>query len=44
MQGSSGPSLTNTREMRRYHAHRASLRARRLNLRPPGGGVEDRQP
>ncbi|WP_165390365.1 hypothetical protein [Thalassococcus sp. S3] len=20
----------------RYHAHRASLRARRLNLRPPG--------
>ncbi len=21
---------------RRYHAHRASLRARRLNLRPPG--------
>jgi len=24
--------------LRRFHAHRASLRARRLNLRPPGLG------
>ena len=23
----------------RMHAHRASLRARRLNLRPPGAGL-----
>ncbi|EEE35752.1 hypothetical protein RKLH11_3353 [Rhodobacteraceae bacterium KLH11] len=25
--------------LRRFHAHRASLRARRLNNRPPGGLV-----
>ncbi len=34
--------LTDTAAMRRYHAHRASLRARRLNLRPPGRGAKDR--
>ncbi len=25
-------------DLRRYHLWRASLRARRLNLRPPGNG------
>ncbi|SEU09377.1 hypothetical protein [Paracoccus homiensis] len=29
--------LTDHEAARRFHAHRASLRARRLNLRPPGG-------
>lgn len=29
-------SLFETQAMHRYHAHRQSLRARRLNLRPPG--------
>lgn len=28
--------LTRTEAARRFHAHRASLRAQRLNLRPPG--------
>jgi len=28
--------LYETQAMRRYHAHRQSLRARRLNLHPPG--------
>ncbi len=29
-----------SRALRRAHVHRASLRARRLNLRPPGEGAE----
>jgi len=28
--------LYETQAMRRYHTHRQSLRARRLNLHPPG--------
>ena len=28
--------LADSRAARRFHAHRQSLRARRLNLRPPG--------
>ncbi|CUJ95706.1 hypothetical protein RUE5091_01574 [Ruegeria denitrificans] len=28
--------LSETGTLRRYHIHRQSLRARRLNLRPPG--------
>jgi len=32
--------LTRTEGARRFHAHRASLRARRLNLRPPGAAAD----
>jgi hypothetical protein len=30
------PQLSSSQAMRRFHSYRASLRAKRLNNRPPG--------